>query len=251
VRQIMYQRIIKTLLFLTLSVMTGNIWAHFNWIAPLKLELKKGEIAFFSLNHGHNFPESEESLDMDIIKAFVVLPSGENIELVPEKQEKSLKVLFPVEETGNFSVYFEEDRGVRSRTPRGWQPGGKDKYPDADLSIKYYSSSLVHMQIGKGQEISLNPLGLPFELTGTIKNNILTAAVFKQKQPMADVEISIVKENTEPEVIGRTDKSGEIKYDLDDFKGQLLLIASYSKEMPEDANYKEDRAASTLYLWVN
>jgi hypothetical protein len=215
------------------------------------LKVKKGEIAFFSLNHGHNFPESEESLDMDYIKAFVVLPSGENIELAPEKQEKSLMILYPVEETGSFFVYFEEDRGVMSRTPRGWQQGGKDMFPEADLSMKYYSSSLVHMRIGEGREVSLSPLGLPFELTGSIKNNVLNAAVFKQKQPVADVEISLVKEDTEPKVIGRTDKFGMIQYDLHDFKGKMLLIAAYSKEMPAEANYKEDRAASTLYLWLD
>lgn len=250
-RQIMYKKIIKTLLFLTLIVLASSIWAHFNWIAPLKSELQKGEKAYFSLNHGHNFPEGEETPNLDYVKVFMMSPSGKKMELIPEKQEETLVVSFPVEETGRFYVYFEEDRGVRSRTPRGWQPGGKDKYPDADLSMKYYSSSLVHMQIGEGEEASLIPLGLPFELTGSIENKILTAAVFKQKQPIEDVEISLVKENAEPEVIGRTDKSGEIKYDLHDFKGKLLLIASYSKEMPEETNYKEERAASTLYLWVN
>ena len=231
--------------------MAVNIWAHFNWIAPLKLEIKKGETAYFSLNHGHNFPEGEETPNMDYVKAFVVLPSGENIELVPEKREKSLMVLFPVEETGRFIVYFEEDRGVRSRTPRGWQPGGKDKYPDAGLSMKYYSSSLTYLQINHDKKEEIISLGLPFELAGSINNNILTAAVFKQKQPVTDVEISLVKENTEPEVIGRTNKSGEIRYDLHDFKGKLLLIASYSKKMSAEVNYKEERASSTRYRWVD
>lgn len=250
-RQIIHQRIIKTLLFLILIFLAGNVWAHFNWIAPFKLEIKKGETAYFSLNHGHNFPEGEETPNLDYVKAFMLSPSGKKMELIPEKQEGTLVVSFSVEETGSFFVYFEEDRGVRSRTPRGWQRGGKDKYPDADLSMKYYSSSLTYLQIGDNKKEDIISLGLPFELAGTIKNNILTAAVFKQKQPLADVEISLVKENTEPEAIGRTDKSGEIRYDLHDFKGKLLLIASYSKKMSAEANYKEERASSTLYFWVD
>ncbi len=244
-----YSKIGKVFVFIGLFFLVISLWAHFNWIAPLEREVKVGETAFFSLNHGHQFPAGEETPNMDYVKAFVFTPSGENIELIPKDQDGSLLVSFPVKETGCHIVYFEDDRGVRSRTPRGWQSGGKDKYPDASLSMKYYSSSLAYFQVGEG-ELEIFPLGLPFELSGSIRNNNLNVAVFKNKEPVEGVEISLVSEHAEPQVIGKTDKSGRIDHKLNNLNGKLLVIASYFKEMSSESDYKEDRAASTLYLWI-
>lgn len=241
----------KCLLFIGLFFVAVSLWAHFNWIAPMKHKVKVGETAFFSLNHGHEFPVGEETPNTDYIKAFVVAASGEKLELSPKMQEESLIVSFPVKETGRHIVYFEDDRGIRSRTPRGWQPGGKDKYPEASLSMKYYSSSLVYLQVGEDKnEEGILPLGLPFELTGSIQNNTLNAAVYKNKEPMEGIEVSLVSENAEPKVIGKTDKSGKINYDLNNIHGRLLLITSYLNKMSPESNYDENRAASTLYLWI-
>ncbi len=240
----------KSIVFVvTLIFFASMAFAHFSWINPVKNLARVGETVDVHLTTGHAFPLSEQSPDTKYLNAFIQPPSGERKLIHPVKSEKYLQASVLIEEEGLYTVFFDADRGIISKTAEGWKSGGTDKYPAAVSSINYYASSLAHIATSSTFYQKSEPLGIKCELTYNLKNNDIILNSFQNGQPLADMEISLLQSGKEESTpLGKTDTSGQLIYSGKKLKGPVLFVGTYRKAMPEEKNYKEDFFRSTLYL---
>lgn len=238
--------LIVTILFI-LSV--ASVFAHFTWIHPLVSSAGVGETVSVRISTGHAFPESEQAPSFENLTSFAVSPSGEKISLQFTGDDKFLQASYRVGEQGLHTLYYESDRGIISRTTRGWQPGGKDQHPHATSSMNFYASALAHIYAGDNTPHGSGPINLKFELTFKIENNQIVLVAYRDSQPLEGAEISVVKtgsRNAEP--IGTTNASGQLSYPVDALSDKALFVALYSRDAPDGSNYDTDYLRSTLYL---
>jgi hypothetical protein len=242
---------IKILLSVTiiLFLCAATVFAHFTWIHPLVKSVQIDENVTVRLSTGHAFPESEQAPSLEHITSHAVSPSGQRISLQFTEEEYFLQSSYTIGEQGLHTLYFESDRGVISRTTRGWQSGGKDQHPHATSSMNFYTSALSHVYAGDNTPNGSEPIGLKFELTFTIEDSRIVLIAYRDSQPLADTEISVVKtgsRNAEP--IGTTNSSGQLSYSRNDLTDEVLFIAQFRRDAPPDSNYDTDFMRSTLYL---
>ncbi|HHS13319.1 MAG TPA: DUF4198 domain-containing protein [bacterium] len=223
--------------------------AHYNWIVPIQTVVEKGETVEVQLTTGHAFPVGEAGPSTEHLKAFVRLPSGEITALEWTEQEKYLQASVHVHENGLYTVYFESDRGIISRTAEGWKSGGIDRHPGAASSMNYYASCLAHIATRPSFYTSSSPIGLKCELTFAVEKKRIVLTALQNGSPVKDTEISLLKPGADQsEPIGKTDSSGQLIFSTKKIKGPVLFIASYQKSVPEGNNYQYDLFRSTLYV---
>lgn len=232
-----------------LFLCASSVFAHFTWIHPLLKSVQIGETVSVRISTGHAFPESEQAPSMEHLTSFAVSPSGEKISLQFNSEDNFLHSSYTAGDEGLHTLYFESDRGIISRTTRGWQPGGKDQHPQATSSMNFYTSALAHIYAGDNTPNGSGPIDLKFELTFKIENNQLVLIAYRDSRPLEGAEISVVKtgsRNAEP--IGITNASGQLLYSLDEPSDEALFVALYSRDAPDGSNYDTDYLRSTLYL---
>ena len=232
-----------------LFLCASSVFAHFTWIHPLLTSVKIGETVSVRISTGHAFPESEQASSMENLTSFAMSPSGEKISLQFNSDDNFLHSSYTVGEEGLHTLYFESDRGIISRTTRGWQPGGKDQHPQATSSMNFYTSALAHIYAGDNTPNGSVPIDLKFELTFKIENNQIVLIAYRDSQPLEGTEISVVKmgsRNAEP--IGITNASGQLSYSRDELSEEALFVALYNRDAPDGSNYDTDYLRSTLYL---
>lgn len=240
----------KSIVFVvTLVFIASMAIAHFSWINPVKHLARVGETVDVHLSTGHAFPLSEQGPDTKYLNAFIQPPSGDREQIKLVKSEKYLQASVHIEEEGLYTVFFDMDRGIISKTAEGWKSGGTDKYPGAVSSINYYASSLAHIATSSTCYQKSEPLGLKCELTYNLKNKDIILHAFQNGQPLADMEIALLQSGKEESTpLGKTDTSGQLIYSGKKLKGPALFVGTYRKAVPEEKNYKEDFFRSTLYL---
>ncbi len=247
-------RTLKILLsvIVVLLLCVSTVFAHYTWIYPLLKSVQTGETVTVRISTGHAFPESEHVPSIENLTSFAVPQSGEMISLQFTEGEQFLQSLYTVGEEGLHTLYFESDRGIISRTTRGWQPGGNDQHPNAATSMNFYTSALAHVYAGKNIPNGAGPVDLKFELTYKIENNRIVLTAYRGSEPFEGAEISTVKTGARhAQTIGTTNASGQLSYSRDELTDEVLFIAEYTRDAPDGSNYDTDYLRSTLYLNLN
>jgi hypothetical protein len=226
-----------------------SLFAHFAWLAPAPQTAKVGETVAVLLASGHAFPANSEPVKGIDVKMIVVDPAGKSAVLIPADKGRGLEAAFKVETEGLYRVVSEYDRGVISRTPEGWKPGGKSKHPNATSTLKSYNSFLCAVKTPGAALKSSAPLGLGFEISWTREDGKLIVLATAKSRPVEAAEISAVIGSGELKPMGKTDASGRLEFAIPGgFQGPILLMGSVSKAMPAGSDYDAERTSSTHFL---
>jgi uncharacterized GH25 family protein len=225
------------------------LFAHYTWLSPVPSTAKVGETVTVLLANGHAFPTSEEPVKGVELKIAVFDPFGKSTALTAADKGRGPEAAFKVETEGVYRVASEYDRGVISRTPEGWKPGGKSKYPNATSVLKAYNSFLCTVGTVAASTGSSGPLGLIFEVSWTREGRKLIVLATARNKPVEGAEISAVIGSGEAKPMGATDVAGRIAFEIPEaFKGPILLIGSISKPMPAGSDYDAERTSSSCFL---
>jgi len=227
----------------------ASLFAHYTWLSPTPSTAKIGETVVVRLGNGHSFPVSEELVkDIELIMT-VVDHSGKPTILVPTEKGKGLEASYKVETEGVYRVACEYDRGIISRTPEGWKPGGRSKYAKAMSVLKAYNSFLSVFKTSAASILSVDPIGLVFEISWRREGLKLLILATTKGNPIEGAEISAIIGSGDAKPIGKTDKAGRIEIEIPDaFKGLILLMGSISKPMPVGFDYDAERKSSSYFL---
>ncbi|HPW16813.1 MAG TPA: DUF4198 domain-containing protein [Candidatus Aminicenantes bacterium] len=226
-----------------------TLFAHYTWLSPAPSPARVGETVTVLLSSGHAFPESEEPVRGVELRMTLAGPSGASRALTPKDQGRGPEAAFKVEAEGVYRVAGEYDRGVISRTPEGWKPGGRAEHPGAASVIKAYNSFLCAVRTPAAALGSPEPLGLLFEVSWKVEGRKLVALATAQGKPAEGVEISAILGSGEAKPAGRTGRTGRAEIEVpESFKGSILLTGSLSKPMPAGSAYDEERLSSSCLL---
>ncbi|MBN1272288.1 MAG: DUF4198 domain-containing protein [Candidatus Aminicenantes bacterium] len=248
-----YGRIIRTAGAAIFCLTLGSIFlcAHFNWIHPEKPLISTGETVNIFLASGHHFAEVTSSPSSSGLSVFAVTPSGERRELQAIQQEKILTAEYNPDEAGLHILCFEINRGIMSRTTKGWQPGGCKEYPQAKQSMKFYASAVSYLRTSTEFKEEGKTVGLAFQLTAERKDSLIRLEALKESQPVEGVEVSVVVEGGDALKIGKSDEQGKIVYSLQPgYKGRILFVAAKDTPMPDSADFATERIQTSLCLYI-
>ena len=162
-------------LALLLPLTSVLVYAHFTWMTPSVSPLEVGQTVQVRIGHGHKFPASEEAIITAGAEVYAMAPSGRRTLLAPKPEKPLLVAGYKVAEAGMHRFVLAQDRGVRSWTTQGVQPGGKDKHPQARRSARVFRSAVSYALTPGAVYEKAKPLGLVFELMGEV-----TADLFKR-----------------------------------------------------------------------
>jgi uncharacterized GH25 family protein len=228
------------------SLMMG----HFAWIGPVMAPLKVGETAQMQIGNGDDFPGSESPLSQDKLSVWAMAPSGAKMDVAVAPADKYLMGTFPVKEAGVYRIVFTQDRGVFSRTPKGFKPGGRDVHSDATESYKLYRTGISYAATpGKafGKE---KPLGLLFEMVPEKTVEGVVVSVLAGGKPCDGAKIRAVWPNKADEEVGKTGADGKFLLKMAaGTKGPLLLLADHKTPAPKGATYDTENWAGALALY--
>jgi len=226
-----------------------SLFAHYTWLSPAPPTAKAGDTVTVLLAGGHSFPEAEAPVQGVALTMTVFDPSGKPVALTPEDKGRGPEASFKAEAEGLYLVAGEFDRGVISRTPDGWKPGGKSEHPNAVSSMKSYSSFLCAVRTSGTAPTSAAPRGLAFEVTWKREGRRLTALVTAGNKPVEGAEISVIIGSGDSKPMGKSDAQGKAGIDIPEgFKGSILLIGSLSKPAPAGSDYDLERKSSSHFL---
>jgi uncharacterized GH25 family protein len=226
-----------------------SLFAHYTWLLPTSSIAKIGGIATVRIANGHSFPsEGEPVKDIDL-KMIILDPAGKSVALKMVDKGKGLEASFKTEIEGVYRVASEYDRGIISRTPEGWKPGGKSKNPNATSVLKSYNSFISAVRTSSAPFFSASPMGLAFEISWARNGHKLVALVTTKGTAVENAELSVIIGSGDAKSMGKTDSAGRIAFEIPNtFKGPILLMGSISKPMPANADYDAERMSSSYYL---
>jgi hypothetical protein len=143
-----------------------------------------------------------------------------------------------------------QDRGVMSQTATGFQPGGRDKHPDAKRSMKIWRSAVAYARTSGVPVSRAKSLGLPIELVCEMKPGELELTALRNGKPAPGVEVTLaVAGKTEPDKVGKTDAAGKVTYKANPTANKaLLFIAAVEEAMPKGSNYESNNLTAVLHL---
>jgi len=233
-------------LFLCAAV---SLFGHFAWLSPVSAKAALGDMVTVRMFSGHAFPAGGEPVTGIDLKMTVFPPAGKGLALAPADRGRGLEAAFKAESAGVYRVACEYDRGVISRTPEGWKPGGKSRHPNATDVIKSYNAFLCAVGVSSPVPASGAPLGLKYELVWTRQSRRLTVMALAEGKPVAASEISIVIGEGDAKAAGKTDASGPSGIEgPEGVRGPILLIGSLSRPMPAGSEYNAERTGATYFL---
>lgn len=242
-------RLIKRAAVGALLCGAASLFAHFAWLSPAPAKARIGDLVTVRLLSGHAFPDSGEPVKDVELKTIVIAPSGKPVILVPADRGRGPEGTFKAEAEGIYRVVSEYDRGIISRTPDGWKPGGRSKNPNATSVIKSYNAFICAVRTSDRAPISVAPLGLRFEVSWTRDGRNLSVLATGGGEPIKAAEISAVIGSGDARSIGSTDAAGRIVLEIPQgFRGPILLIGSVSKPMPPGSDYETERLGATHFL---
>jgi len=226
------------------------LMGHFVWVGPVMAPLKVGEVAQIQIGNTDYFPDSDGPIPLDGLKVWAVGPVGAKVDVAVTPSEKFLRGTFPVKEAGVYKIVFTQERGVISKTPKGFKPGGRGQHPDATLSYRPHRTGLSYAATaGKalGRE---KALGLPFEIVPEKTAEGFLITVLAEGKPVEGATIGAAwpgKEHTEE---GKTGPDGKFLFKLAaGTKGPLLLLADHKTPAPKGASYDTENWSATLALY--
>ncbi len=227
-------------------------WAHYTWIvtqdaAPLAV----GRAANLQIGHGHRFPASEEAMDAGQLDLFVLTPSGARVKLAPAASKPAVTASYTPREPGVHRVAMVQDRGIRSRTPQGVKPGGRDRNPNATQASRTLRTAVAYASTAGSAAGAPQPAGLEVELTGELAQGVWRLRLWQQGKPRAGVSVEVFLAGTAKAAnAGQTGPDGGLTYRLPPaVKGPALFSASWREPAPAGApfdfvNYETSLTAS-------
>lgn len=226
-----------------------SLFAHYTWLAPAPSAVKAGETVTVLLASGHAFPAAEQPLKGVDVKAKVADPAGRTMVLAVADKGRGPEATFKTGPEGLYRVAGEYDRGVISRTPEGWKPGGRAAHPDASSVIRSYSSFLCAVRTTGTAPGSAAPLGLAFEISWSRTAGGVTVLVTAGGKPVEGADVSIILGSGEAKPAGKTGSAGRVEIEIaKPFKGPVLLTGSISKPAPAGSDYDAERLSSSYFL---
>jgi uncharacterized GH25 family protein len=225
------------------------LFAHYTWLSPAPGTVKAGSPVTVLLANGHAFPAAEAPLQGIAIKMKAVDPTGRATALTVADRGRGPEAVFPTGAEGLYRVAGEYDRGVISRTPEGWKPGGRKDHPEATSTIKSYNSFLCAVRTAGAALKSAEPLGLAFEISWARDGRAITVLATASGRPVAGAAIAAIIGSGEVKPAGQTNAAGRAEVLVPEgFKGPILLTGSISRPAPAGAGYEEERSSSSYFL---
>jgi uncharacterized GH25 family protein len=236
-------------LALLLPLTSVLLYAHFTWVTASVSPLEVGKTAEVLIGHGHQFPASEEVIITEGAEVYAVAPSGRRTALAPKARKPLLVAGYKVAEAGMHRFVLAQDRGVRSWTTQGVQPGGKDKHPQARRSARVFRSAVSYSLTPGAAYEKAKPLGLVFEMTGEVTGDQVVLTVLRESKPVAGVAIHLVSQAGGGEPLGTTGADGRFTYSFTaGNSGPLLFAADYIDQAAPTANYDRGEYATSLHF---
>lgn len=245
----MTQSSVRLWTLVAVSASLGILNAHFVWISPVSSKIMAGKPVQIQVGNGHEFPTSESPLTQDNLKVFAVSPSGVRTDIATAALGNFVTGKYAPKEPGMYRFAFVQDRGVLSQTPKGYLPGGKDKYPDAKRSFKSFRSAVAYAWTSEPNWMSESKsLGIPYEMTAAKSGDTIVLTVLKDGKPAPVSEISAVWPGQKEEKVGKTGAGGKFSYSIPaGRKGPMLLLANLVAPVTS-SNYETDNYATALHL---
>ncbi len=219
-------------------VLAAAALAHYTWVAPVTEPLAPGKTVTVRIGHGHKFPESEEAINARQVDLFVLAPSGARVKLAPAAAGPAVAAPFQVKEAGLHRIAFVQDRGVTSRTPGGVKPGGRDRNPSATQASRTLRTAVAYAGAPRGAPLDGQPVGLEFELTGTLANGAWTLRLLKQGRPAAGATVEVFPAGAAKAAeAGKTGAGGRLVYRPAAGGGAALFSVALRDPAPKGAAY--------------
>ncbi len=215
-----------------------SAWAHYTWIVPQDAApLAVGQAAIFG--HGHRFPASEEAIDASQADWFVLTPSGIRVKLTPAVAKPAVTASYTPREPGVHRIAMVQDRGIRSRTPQGVKPGGRDRNPNATQASRTLRTAVAYASTAGSRAAAPQPAGLEVELTGELAQGVWRLRLWQQGKPRAGVTVEVFLAGAgKAAEAGQTGPDGVLTYQPPAAaKGPALFSAAWREPAPAGAAY--------------
>jgi hypothetical protein len=223
--------------------------AHYTWVAPGELPLEVGKTSVVRISHGHKFPRSEEAIDPSRVDLFVLAPSGARVKLEPAVSGTAVTASYAVKEAGLHRMVLIQDRGVMSRTPKGLQPGGRDKHPDASQAYRTVRSAVSYARTSAAPTTSAAPAGLEFELVGEYSKGTWRLQLLKDGKAVPNIPVEVFVHDTEPVSAGKTGPDGRVSYKpAPGTTGPAMFAAELKDRAPAGAQYDSVNYSTALFV---
>jgi len=229
-------------------VLAGAAVAHFSWIAPMAPLLAVGAVTKVQFGTGHALGTSESALPLDDLKAFALTPSGGRVDLVVAKAGLWLAADYAVKEAGQHRLVLSQERGARSRTPKGVKDGGRDKNPDATQAFRTVRTAVAYA-FTAGAKMDAKAVGIAYELIPERTAKAITFTLLRNGKPCAGGEVAVSWAGKKEVLLGDTGADGKMSYTIPaGAKGAFVVLAEQRVTAAKGANYDTDNYETALYL---
>jgi uncharacterized GH25 family protein len=228
-------------------VCTFAALAHYTWIAPQPATIEPGKLIAIQIGHGHKFPTSEEAISASQIDLFVVAPSGAKVKLQAAPAGSGVRSQFTPKEAGFHRIAFVQDRGVRSRTPSGVKPGGRDKNPTATQASRTLRTAVSYAGVAAQAP---QPLKIEVEMVAALAGGAWNVQLLHHGKPVADTPVAVFLSGAaKPVDVGKTGADGRVRYQPSPgVKGPALFSAEWKGAAPAGATYDFTNFETSLYV---
>lgn len=213
--------------------------AHYTWVYPVHLPLAVGKTCAVQISHGHEFPKSEEAINVHEVELFALSPSGAKLKLEPSAVGSAVIANYDVKEPGLHRFVMIQNRGVMSRTSRGVQPGGRDKHSDAVQASRMVRTAVTYASTSNTSVVTGKSSGLEIELVGEYSKESWSVQLLKEGKavPAATIEVFIAG-IAQPVFTAKTGADGRLSYKpAAGVKGPVLFSAELKEPPPAGAKY--------------
>jgi uncharacterized GH25 family protein len=223
--------------------------AHYTWIAPMPVRLVVGKPSTLQIGHGHRFPQSEEAINAGQLDLFVLTPFGAKEKLHAAKAGTAVTATYTPKQEGFYRIAFVQDRGVSSRTPSGLKPGGRDKNPDATQASRTLRTAIAYATTAGAASIGGKPLGVEFELAGTLEKGRWSVQLMKQGKPVAGVPVEVfVADTGRAHDAGKTDSQGRVTFQPSPGLKGPAMFSAMQKDSAQGMPYDFTNYETSLYV---
>ncbi len=229
-------------------VLAGAAVAHFSWIAPMVPTLEVGTTTKVQFGTGHALGTSESALPLDDLKAYALTPSGGRVELAVAKAGLWVAADYAVKEAGQHRLVFSQERGARSRTPKGVKEGGRDKNPDATQAFRTVRTGVAYA-FTAGAKLNPKAAGIAYELVPQRTEKAIIFTLLRNGKPCPGGEVAVSWVGKKEVLLGNTGADGKIAYAIPaGAAGAFVVLAEQRVAAAKGANYDTDNYETALYL---
>jgi uncharacterized GH25 family protein len=229
-------------------LVAGMAVAHFGWIAPEQPLLTVGLPAQVRMGIGHELGVSEAAPLLAGLESYALAPSGAKVTLRPEKKGTWLTASYTPREAGQHRLVFFQDRGVRSRTPKGLVEGGRDKNPTATQAFHSVRTGVAYAATA-GAKFAPKAAGLVYELLPERTENGVTVTLLLRGRPCAGGAVTVSWPGKKETAVGKTGADGKVSYIAPaGANGPFVMLAEQSVAAAKGAGHDVDNYQTALSL---